>query len=155
MLLVTKVVLQLQDPALDRRKAAEACKFFAAHHRPSQPELADKLDDWAGIFSASDQPAQSNMTPYSVQEQPSDPTTPPGLKNIGNTCYLNSLLQYLYTVTPVRDLVLKYPQNSLELTLQSVEQRRLGYGNGITVSLDEAIIGRQCKEYLAANSRPR
>ncbi|KAL9048556.1 MAG: hypothetical protein Q9162_007663 [Coniocarpon cinnabarinum] len=30
---------------------------------------------------------------------------PRGLNNIGNTCYLNSLLQYLFTVKPVRDMV--------------------------------------------------
>lgn len=34
-----------------------------------------------------------------------DSMAPRGISNIGNTCYLNSLLQYLYTIKPVRELV--------------------------------------------------
>ncbi|KAG0315879.1 ubiquitin-specific protease ubp2, partial [Dissophora globulifera] len=47
------------------------------------------------------------------QQQEEDPIldiyyaqNPIGLSNIGNTCYLNSLLQYLYTVREVRETVL-------------------------------------------------
>lgn len=69
---------------------------------------------------------------------------PPGLRNIGNTCYLNSLLQYFYSVRVVRDLVLNYDQVKLELDEDVVRQRRTG-GNGTTVSLEEAIVARQCK----------
>ena len=32
-------------------------------------------------------------------------TEPRGLNNIGNTCYLNSLLQYLFTVKPLREMI--------------------------------------------------
>lgn len=74
-----------------------------------------------------------------------DPKTPPGLRNIGNTCYLNSLLQYLYTVKAVRNLAQEFPQNSLELSDESVQQRKLGLGGGTSFSLEEAIIGRQCE----------
>ncbi|KAK4198831.1 hypothetical protein QBC40DRAFT_341004 [Triangularia verruculosa] len=34
-----------------------------------------------------------------------DPTLPAGLANLRNTCYLNSILQYLYTVDIIRDLL--------------------------------------------------
>ncbi|CAK7901887.1 ubiquitin carboxyl-terminal hydrolase 2 [[Candida] anglica] len=33
---------------------------------------------------------------------------PAGLDNIGNTCYLNSLLQYYFCIKPLRDMILKF-----------------------------------------------
>ncbi|KAM7185145.1 ubiquitin carboxyl-terminal hydrolase 2 [Rhypophila sp. PSN 637] len=39
---------------------------------------------------------------------------PPGLSNLRNTCYLNSILQYLYSVKAVRDLVLNLERAPLE-----------------------------------------
>jgi hypothetical protein len=42
---------------------------------------------------------------------------PVGLSNIGNTCYLNSLLQYMYTVNEIRETVLNmeaYIENEQE-----------------------------------------
>ncbi|KAI0474202.1 hypothetical protein F4859DRAFT_514743 [Xylaria cf. heliscus] len=74
-------------------------------------------------------------------------TTPPGLKNIGNTCYLNSLLQYFYNVKPIRDMVLSYNQIQLELDEASVNNRCTG-GNGTRVTLEEAIVARQFIEEL-------
>ncbi|RYC60041.1 hypothetical protein CHU98_g6166 [Xylaria longipes] len=74
-------------------------------------------------------------------------TTPPGLKNIGNTCYLNSLLQYFYNVKPIRDMVLHYDQIQLELDEASVDDRRTG-GNGTRVTIEEAIVARQFIEEL-------
>ncbi|TRX95940.1 hypothetical protein FHL15_003082 [Xylaria flabelliformis] len=74
-------------------------------------------------------------------------TTPPGLKNIGNTCYLNSLLQYFYNVKPIRDMVLDYDHIQLELDDESVNSRRTG-GNGTRVNLEEAIVARQFIEEL-------
>jgi hypothetical protein len=44
-------------------------------------------------------------------------SNPVGLSNIGNTCYLNSLLQYLYTVKDIRETVLNmeaYIENEQE-----------------------------------------
>ncbi|QLQ78402.1 hypothetical protein HG537_0A06490 [Torulaspora globosa] len=35
-------------------------------------------------------------------------TWPAGLNNIGNTCYLNSLLQYYFSIAPLREYVLSY-----------------------------------------------
>ena len=44
---------------------------------------------------------------------------PVGLDNIGNTCYLNSLLQFYFTVKPLRELVLNF-----DMYKESTGQRR-------------------------------
>lgn len=40
---------------------------------------------------------------------------PVGLSNIGNTCYMNSLLQYFYTVKGFRDIVINFPEYRMPL----------------------------------------
>ena len=39
-------------------------------------------------------------------------TTPVGLENIAQTCYMNSLFQYYFTVKPLRDAILNYEQHA-------------------------------------------
>lgn len=69
---------------------------------------------------------------------------PVGLHNIGNTCYLNSLLQYLFTVKPIRDIVLNYDDVRLALTDESIKARLLG-GNKMQMDRGEAVVAQACK----------
>lgn len=66
-----------------------------------------------------------------IQEVPNgtaevDYSLPTGLDNIGNTCYLNSILQYLYTLEPIRNLLTNFDELKLDLTPKSIEVRRIG-----------------------------
>lgn len=50
-----------------------------------------------------------------VQQSPLAHMDPRGLNNIGNTCYLNSLLQYLYTIKPLRELLKNFDDHRQNL----------------------------------------
>ncbi|CUM63290.1 uncharacterized protein PRCAT00000861001 [Priceomyces carsonii] len=39
---------------------------------------------------------------------------PAGLDNIGNTCYLNSLLQYYFCIKPLREMILSFNENDID-----------------------------------------
>ncbi|KAL9027046.1 MAG: hypothetical protein Q9196_004378 [Gyalolechia fulgens] len=51
---------------------------------------------------------------------------PVGLANIGNTCYLNSLLQFYFTIKPLRELVLEFDEYKMDLTVDNLVQKMVG-----------------------------
>lgn len=67
---------------------------------------------------------------------------PVGLANIGNTCYLNSLLQYFFTVKPIRDLVLDFDNHRMALTPEAIENKRVG---GRSITVDEVERAQNCR----------
>jgi len=70
---------------------------------------------------------------------------PPGLANLRNTCYLNSILQYLYTVKAVRNLVESaQPAEPLEQTQVAFETRLQGIPPA-TLRPGQAFLGSECK----------
>lgn len=50
---------------------------------------------------------------------------PAGLDNIGNTCYLNSLLQYYFCIKPLRDLILTFDERNIN-TISLHKNRKIG-----------------------------
>lgn len=51
---------------------------------------------------------------------------PVGCKNNGNTCYLNSVLQFLFTVKPLRDQVLDYEGHLQEISPDALKTKKVG-----------------------------
>ncbi|KAF7532534.1 hypothetical protein G7Z17_g13629 [Cylindrodendrum hubeiense] len=80
--------------------------------------------------------------------RPVDYDLPVGLENIGNTCYLNSLLQYLFTVKPVRDIALNYESFKLDLDDESIKARLLG-GNKMQMDRGEAVVAQAFAQELS------
>ncbi|KAJ2998671.1 ubiquitin-specific protease ubp2 [Globomyces sp. JEL0801] len=52
-------------------------------------------------------------------------SSPAGLTNIGNTCYLNSLLQYYFSINPLRDFVLRFGEVDLGVAQAKIEDRKV------------------------------
>ncbi|KAI1812437.1 cysteine proteinase [Poronia punctata] len=143
------------DEKVDRGLIVDALKVLSEYKTgQGEPGEAQSLEETAEFIRATtggippDQlDVSSNTEPSHGPEIATRFTTPPGLKNIGNTCYLNSLLQYFYNVRAVRDMVLNYDQHQLGLDEADVHNRRTG-GNATPVSLEEAIVARQFIEEL-------
>lgn len=70
---------------------------------------------------------------------------PVGLESHGNTCYLNSLLQYYFSVAPLRNIVLNYDDYKLDTTKHEQKHERVGYLN---VSMVEIKGGQRFAEDL-------
>ena len=51
---------------------------------------------------------------------------PVGLTSHGNTCYLNSLLQYYFTIKPLRDLVLDFDEYKFDIERNPEKSERVG-----------------------------
>ncbi|KAF9566903.1 cysteine proteinase [Agrocybe pediades] len=93
----------------------------------------------------------SGMDPGEVVA-PTRPDFPRGLNQLGNTCYLNSLLQYFYTIKDLREAVLpmsKLDLKALEdekLTDEDLKKHRVG---GRLVTRREIIRSRKFINQLA------
>ena len=88
------------------------------------------------------------LTQASVVMTPTHPLWPRGLNQLGNTCYLNSLLQYFYTIKALRDAIVpnmllddKYIDYN-EVKEDDLKHHRVG---GRLVSRHEVVRSRKCK----------
>lgn len=72
-------------------------------------------------------------------------TWPVGLISHGNTCYLNSLLQYYFSLKPLRDIVLNYDQYKVDTATKAEKRERVGQ---LMVSQKEIEGGQKFAEEL-------
>lgn len=114
--------------------------YSAAADHLSSPELKQVVAD----LRRDNNIRATGPLGHSTENRAVDWALPVGLNNIGNTCYLNSLLQYLYTVKAVRDIANHYDDFKLELTDEVIHERRLG-GNKMQMDRGEAVVAQACK----------
>ncbi|EFY86490.1 ubiquitin carboxyl-terminal hydrolase [Metarhizium acridum CQMa 102] len=117
----------------------DALEAIADHtYSPALKQAAMELRQENGIYGVK----------AKDEDEPVNYALPVGLHNIGNTCYLNSLLQYLFTVKPVREIVLNYDNVKLPLDDESIKARLLG-GNKMQMDRGEAVVAQAFAKELS------
>ena len=129
--------------------------LIIAQYESLKYDSPSQISDWKNALAVI---AKAKNSPRLKEYLSSDITSseypisewPVGLENIGNTCYLNSLLQFYFTIKPLRDLVLKINEFKMPADGEGLKTKRVGSRN---VSKKEVDRAQQCEIYCPL--RPR
>ena len=132
--------LGIEDRTIDDETILTTCQIRFA-------EMPDaEAEDMRAALRAIGKGRQSRMIEEFLQGPQSQDAAmadwPVGLENIGNTCYLNSLLQFYFTVKPLRELVLDFGRFEMQVTPETVSRKRVGSRK---VSAREIERAKKCK----------
>ncbi|KAL1959884.1 hypothetical protein VTO42DRAFT_1029 [Malbranchea cinnamomea] len=94
-------------------------------------EAPGQIENYRKALEVIAKEKESEMLSNVLAENPSQSTRamidwPVGLNNIGNTCYLNSLLQFYFTISPFRNMVLDFENYKMQLDEDIIRSRRVG-----------------------------
>ncbi|KKY22360.1 putative ubiquitin c-terminal hydrolase [Diplodia seriata] len=118
------------DPELEKTKAFSA--FGISNHQGAvddemleltlsdlkerDPSKSDEYDRYAAIVRAE---SGKGPAPDPPPRYPLD-QWPVGIENLGNTCYLNAILQFLFTIKPLREYVLSIDEHLMEINEDNI-----------------------------------
>ncbi|KAB2575689.1 Ubiquitin carboxyl-terminal hydrolase 2 [Lasiodiplodia theobromae] len=124
------------DPELEKTKAFSA--FGLSNHQGAvdpemleltlsdlkerDPSKSDEYDRYAAIIRAE---SGKGPAPPPPPRYPLD-QWPVGIENLGNTCYLNAILQFLFTIKPLREYVLNIDEHLMEVNEENIRKKRVG-----------------------------
>jgi ubiquitin carboxyl-terminal hydrolase 25/28 len=134
-------LLLIQDRTIDDEDLIKSQWECTREDRPGQE---DQIDRAMNIIATSRQSATllDALRSKGTQTESASEDWPVGLENIGNTCYLNSLLQFLFTIPKLRNLVLNFDNFRVDLSNYDMASRRVG-SRRITVQETEK--AQKCK----------
>lgn len=116
--------LEISDRTIDDDTILSAYNFHV-FEAPSQ--MVDLRNALTAIAKSKNSKLLQNFLDSGMASSEHPPSEwPVGLENIGNTCYLNSLLQFYFTVKPLRDLVLSFDQHRMDIDGESLTNKRVG-----------------------------
>lgn len=117
-------MLQIPDRTADD-DAVMAAYTICLDENPSHAEIYNRA---LHIIAKEKNSAMlKSMTGASSESERNLAEWPVGLQNIGNTCYLNSLLQFYFSVKPYRDLVLHVEKHQMDMNnLASIVEKKVG-----------------------------
>ncbi|KKK14907.1 hypothetical protein P175DRAFT_0495586 [Aspergillus ochraceoroseus IBT 24754] len=117
-------LLQIPDRTADEG-AIMAAYTICIDEAPAQAETYNKA--LSILARETNSPLLSSMVSGSALKSDRNLAEwPVGLKNIGNTCYLNSLLQFYFSVRPYRNMVLDFENFKMEMDDNSWSQKQVG-----------------------------
>ncbi|KAL4797230.1 hypothetical protein BDV19DRAFT_50246 [Aspergillus venezuelensis] len=118
------LLLQIPDRTADEG-AIMAAYTICVDEAPSQAEKYNKA--LAILARETNSPLLSSMVPGMAAKPDRDLSKwPVGLQNIGNTCYLNSLLQFYFSIRPYRNMVLDFENFKMDLDDESCQKKQVG-----------------------------
>ncbi|OOQ82320.1 putative ubiquitin carboxyl-terminal hydrolase [Penicillium brasilianum] len=114
-------LLQIPDRTADDG-AIMAAYTICVDENPDQAEVYNRA--LTIIAKNMDSPMLRNMAGISSEPDRNPLEWPVGLQNIGNTCYLNSLLQFYFSVRPFRDMVMHFEKYQMDVNDESSMARK-------------------------------
>ena len=136
--------LEISDRTVDDEMVLVAFNTYALETPSQLDDLRKALK--AIAISRNSRTLLNELGMTETLEKHSASEWPVGLENIGNTCYLNSLLQCYFTVRPLRELVSNFENYRMSVDAQSLASKQVGSRQVSRLEVERA---QKCKHVFS------